>query len=155
MLGLQPHFVCLPLPALATPPIFVNNEVKASLCPLAQAHHSQNLLRKICSISASLFFQSFAFGFAFKKFASQPCCLFCAFAKCPHLDTSCQGCLPAVLIRNVARLQGFIKHWKRLRGSASLDIYNVKGRASRSVFPLTTTLFVVSFRRIIPSLHEA
>jgi len=37
VLGLQPHFVCLPLPALATPQIFVNNEAEASLCPLAQA----------------------------------------------------------------------------------------------------------------------
>jgi len=38
--------------------------------------------------------------------------------------------------RNVARPQGFIKQGKRLRGSASLDICDVKGRASRSAFPL-------------------
>lgn len=152
VLGLQPHFVCLPLPALATPQIFVNNETEASLCPLAQAHHSQNLLRKICSLRHHYFFKASPSALLSKNLLRNRDALVPSLVSTSASLRSAE-CLPTVLIRNVARPQGFIKQGKRLRGSASLDICDVKGRASRSVFPLTTTLSVVSFRRIIPSCH--
>jgi len=90
-----------------------------------------------------------------------PLCL----CSCPHLDTSCQGCLPTVPIRNVVRLQGFIKQGKRLRGSASPP-QNLAGSGKPFGFPLDHNparrcvptdypLFTRSVKRFVLAVKDA